>query len=57
MQSFKFMDPEALIFEILEAIELAASCADCGRPSLPVLLNRGDCPYCRICCLAPPAET
>jgi uncharacterized protein (DUF983 family) len=39
-------DTEPLVHAILEAIELASACPECGRLSLQILLTADGCPYC-----------
>ncbi|MDQ3230874.1 MAG: hypothetical protein M3Q07_03555 [Pseudobdellovibrionaceae bacterium] len=45
---FEHRNPEAEVLAVLESIEIAAACPDCGRLSFEVMNGLGDCPYQNI---------
>jgi hypothetical protein len=40
------MNHEEKVLALLESMELAATCPDCGRLSMEVWMAKGSCPYC-----------
>lgn len=38
-------DPEKLVYTLLENLEIAAACGNCGRLSLS-MFGGGSCPHC-----------
>jgi hypothetical protein len=40
------MNHEEKVLAILESMEFAATCPDCGRLSLEIWMAKGPCPHC-----------
>ncbi len=42
----KEINAESQVYELLESLEISAACPDCGKLSLAIMNNSGECPYC-----------
>jgi bacterioferritin-associated ferredoxin len=38
---------ESAVYQLIESLEIQAACGQCGRLSLSVLTDGGECPHCK----------